>query len=164
MDDLALLAPTRHALQLMIDACKDYCDFHCLTFNAKKSKVMRFGKTHNDHCTSLKIGDSDIDFVQQWKYLGTTISSGKTFSFSAKPDIASFFRASNAIIHVLSNAEEPILLKLLYTNCIPILTYACEVKQYCASEMSDCNVAVNNALRMIFGFRDWRSIRTLRAI
>ena len=45
-DDLALLAPTRHALQMMIDACKDYF-VHCLTFNAKKSKVMQFGKSHS---------------------------------------------------------------------------------------------------------------------
>ena len=90
-DDLALLAPTRHALQVMINACKDYSDIHCLSFNAKKSKVMCFGKSHNDYCVPLKIGDCDINFVTEWKYLGTTISGGKTFSFSAKPDIASFF-------------------------------------------------------------------------
>ena len=47
---------------------------------------------------------------------------------------------------------------------MPILIYACNVKEYSASDMSDCNVAVNNAYRKIFGFRDWRSIRELREI
>ena len=51
-----------------------------------------------------------------------------------------------------------------YTNCVPILTYACDIKQYSASEMSDCNVSINNAVRRIFGFKDWQSIRTLREI
>ena len=36
------------------------------------------------------------------------------------------------------------------------------VKQYSPQEMSNCNVALNNALRKIFGFTDWRSIRLLR--
>ena len=110
------------------------------------------------------IGEDDIEFVSKWKYLGTTISSGKTFSFSAKPDIASFFRATNAIFSVLGSADEQVLLTLIQTNCIPIITYACDVKQFSAAEMSDCNVAVNNALRRVFGFKDWRSIRTLRDI
>ena len=163
-DDLALLAPTRNALQIMINACKEYCDIHCLSFNAKKSKVMQFGKAYNDICIPLKIGNCDIDFVSERKYFGTTISSGKTFSFSAKPDIASFFRASNAILSVLGDANEHVLLKLLYTNFVSILTYACNIKQYSASDMSDCNVAINNALRRIFDFKDWRSIRTLREV
>ena len=38
-------------------------------------------------------------------------------------------------------------LTLLYSNCIPIITYTCKVKQFSFTEMSDCNVAVNNALR-----------------
>ena len=39
-DDMALMAPSRSALQKMIDICTDYCDKLCLNFNAKKSKIM----------------------------------------------------------------------------------------------------------------------------
>ena len=90
--------------------------------------------------------------------------SGKRFSFSARPDISSFFRATNAVINVLKGAHEHTLLTLLHSNCVPILTYACAVKHYSSSDMSDCNVAMNNAFRTIFGLTDWRSIRTLRAM
>ena len=51
------------------------------------------------------------------------------------------------------------LLSLLYTNCVPILTYGCAVKEYSPSEMSDCSVAMNNAFTNIFGFKRWESIR-----
>ena len=49
----------------------------------------------------------------------------------------------------------------MYTNCVPILTYACAVKEFSASDMSDCNTAMNNVFRKIFGFSDWRSVRVL---
>ena len=92
------------------------------------------------------------------------ITNGKMLSFTARPDTASFFCATNALINSLSNANELVKLTLIYSNCVPILTYACSVKQYSSTDMSDCNVAVNNALRRVFGFKDWRSIRTLREI
>ena len=44
-DDLALLAPSRSALQSMINIVAAYCKKHCLDFNVKKSKVMVFGKS-----------------------------------------------------------------------------------------------------------------------
>ena len=110
----------------------------------------------------LIINDEPLDYVTKWKYLGTTIAAGKTFSFIARPDITSFFRASNSILRVLDDAHEMTQLTLLYSNCVPLITYACEVKQFSSTEMSDCNVAVNNALRKIFGFNRWQSIRALR--
>ena len=53
------------------------------------------------------------------------------------------------------------LLQLLYTNCVPRLTYGAAVKDLSASEKQQLNVAVNNAVRRIFGFRR-ESIRYLR--
>ena len=62
----------------------------------------------------------------------------------------------------LSSTHEQVLVNLLYFNCVPILTYACNVKEYPAREMSDCNVAVNNALQKVFGFSTLQSIREIR--
>ena len=161
-DDLALLAPSRSALQKMIDLCTEYCNKYCLDFNSKKSKIMVFGKSYSSYIAPLSISGSHIEYVKEWKYLGTTLVSGKRFSFTARPDLSSFFRAANAVLNVLTGAQEQILLKLLYTNCVPILTYACAVKRYNQSDMSDCSVAMNNVFRKIFGLTDYRGIRDLR--
>ena len=48
--------------------------------------------------------------------------------------------------------------------CVPILTYASSVKLLSSEEMFHCNKALNDALRKVFGFRDWRSIHVLREI
>ena len=162
-DDLALMAPTRAALQKMVNICSSFMARNCLLFNTSKSKVMIFGKSHNEtNISPILINEEPLENVSEWKYLGVTISSGKTFGFSARPDLASFFRATNAVLNVLKGAHEHVLLTLLYSNCVPILTYACAVKEYWSSEMSDCNVAMNSAFRKIFGFKDWRSICVLR--
>ena len=53
-------------------------------------------------------------------------------------------------------------MQLLYSNCVPKLTYGAEVKDLTSSEMQQWNVAVNNAVRRLFGFRRWESIRQIR--
>ena len=54
------------------------------------------------------------------------------------------------------------MMKLLYTNCVPILTYACAVKEFSAATMSKCNTVINNAIRRIFSFATFESVRHLR--
>ena len=111
-----------------------------------------------------RLEDTTLEYIQEWKYLGTTLVSGRTISFSARLDLSSLFRTTNSIIAALPNACEHVIVQLFYSNCVPILSYASEVKQYLASEMTNCNTAISNAMRRVFGFPDWRSIRVLREI
>ena len=75
--------------------------------------------------------------------------------------ITSFYRAKNSVLNVLTDALEDVLMSLLHSNCIPIFSYACAVKQYSASDMTNCNTAVTS-IRIIFGFQHRQSVRTLR--
>ena len=164
-DDLALMSPSRSGLQRLIEICNDYCNRYCLTFNSKKSKVMIFGKgSDNYNAMPITLNGLALDIVSEWKYLGTTIKSGRSFAFSARPDISSFSRAANSVLNVLTDAHEHVLMNLLYTNCIPILTYACAAKEYSSSDMTDCNTAINSVIRKIFGFEHRQSVRLLREI
>ena len=163
-DDLALLAPSRTALQKLITICESYCSKFCLTFNAKKSKIMIFGRADFTNVKPLHLNNANVDFITEWKYLGTTVTSGKSLSFSARTDISAFYRAANSVLNVLTDAQENILMSLLYTNCIPIISYACSVKTYSSSDMTDCNTAINSVVRKIFGFEQRQSVRFLREI
>ena len=64
-------------------------------------------------------------------------------------------------MHTLSGAHEHALVNLLYSDCVPILTYACDVKEFSAEDISDCNVAISNALRKVFNFSTVQSICVL---
>ena len=49
------------------------------------------------------------------------------------------------------------LRKSKYSNCLPKLTYGAAVKDPSSNEKQQYNVAVNDAVRRIFGFRWWDS-------
>ena len=53
-------------------------------------------------------------------------------------------------------------MKLLYTYCVPILSYAAEVKYFSSADMHKCTVALNDCIRRIFSYNRWESVRTLR--
>ena len=162
-DDIVLLSPSRHGLQQMLNICVEYCKEFCLDFNVTKSKVMVIGKLPADsQYASLLLRNEPLDFVDEYKYLGVDICAGKTLSFSPIATIRSFHRAANSILYSKVKPNNDILMKLLYTNCVPIITYASAVRVFSSTEMYRCHVAVNNAIRKIFSFAVWQSIRNLR--
>ena len=81
---------------------------------------------------------------------------------SADLDLCKFYRASNSVLNVLTKPSEIVLMRLLYSNCVPIITYGCNVKDLSNKDMQNCTVAVNNSIRRIFSFRRWESTRFLR--
>ena len=54
------------------------------------------------------------------------------------------------------------MLQLSHSCCIPILSYASAVKEYPTRQLQDCTKAINDAVRLIFGYDRWESVRTLR--
>ena len=87
----------------------------------------------------------------------------RNICFSCKNDLRSFRSSANSILSTIKKPNEQILMELLYSNCVPILSYATEVKQFSYSDMLECHVALNDAIRRVFGYDRWESIRILRA-
>ena len=163
-DDLCLLAPTRNALDRMIRTCAAYCKEFGLTFNTSKSKIMVFSKNNIDidNLSPIQLNGRDIEYVDSITYLGATLTSKKGFAFSPSNDLAKFYRASNSLLRATNKPSEEVMLHLLYSCCVPVLTYACAVKEFPARQMQDCSTAMNDSLRFLFGYNRWESVRTLR--
>ena len=92
----------------------------------------------------------------------THLKSGKKYSFSSEADLRSFHAASNCIVRSMKKPNEVVLLHLLYINCVSILTYGCEVKEFSHREFLTLNTAVNLYIRKIFSFKLWQSTRAIR--
>ena len=162
-DDIVLVAPTRGSMQRLLELSECFCRDHGLVFNTAKTKSMLFGKgflTLNP--SPLILNNEPVEYVSEWKYLGCLINSGKEFAFSCKSDLSAFRRSANSIVSSVRKPNEQVLMKLLYSFSVPILTYASEIKEFSYSDMNDCNVALNDAIRRIFSYNRWESIRTLR--
>ena len=110
----------------------------------------------------LVLNDVPLAFTCEYRYLGVNLVAKKNLTFSAKEALCSFHRASNSILCSKNDANESVLMRLLYTNCVSILSYACSVKEYSSVEMSSCNIAINNAIRRIFSYARVESVRHLR--
>ena len=125
---------------------------------------MTFGKICGDTSSlaKLRVDNEPIEFVDSYRYLGFNVVSDTHFKFSSSECLRGFFGAVNSVLSVLKRPTENVLMQLLYSNCVPILTYGSAVRDLTASEKRQLNVAVNNAVRRIFGFRYWQSIRQLR--
>ena len=161
-DDICLMAPSRGAMQDMINICQEYCKEYCLSFNVNKSKILLFGNFKGSEIADIVIDGKTVDVVDEWKYLGVTVMAGPKISFSHKPALASFYRSANSVLTSLRRPNELVLMNLLYTNCVPCLSYAAEVVEYRGSDMNSLNVALNDAIRRIYSYNRWESTRSLR--
>ena len=128
----------------------------------KKSKSMVFG----DSYSSLKplpivLNGQPIEYVSEWTCLGCLIQTDKRFCFSCKDDLRSFRSSANSILSAVKKRNE-VIMQLLYSICVPILSYASEVKQFSDAQMHECHVALNDAICRVFGYNRWESVRSLR--
>ena len=123
---------------------------------------MVIGKSAPNQYSPLFLNGQPLDFVQMYRYLGVDICAGKSLHFSAVNTLRSFHRSANSILYGRVKPNNEVLLKLLYANCVPILTYASAVRDFSANDMHRCHVAINNAIRRIFSYAVWQSIRHLR--
>ena len=163
-DDVALAAPSRSALQKLIDISVNFCRDNCLRFNPGKMKIVVFGGGHaqTGNFAGLKIDGTSVAYSENVRYLGFYLKSGKKCCFSSAEDLASFHRASNSIVRSMKRPNEVVLTHLLYSNCVSILSYGSEVKEFTQKEFLDLNTAVNLYIRRIFSFAHWQSTRFIR--
>ena len=76
-DDLTLLAPSAHAMRIMLHICCDYAKEYSVSFNAKKSKCMLFtpGRASSYPLRLLfYIDDNVIEYVESWPHLGNILN------------------------------------------------------------------------------------------
>ena len=127
------------------------------------SQDMLFGKSFASFSgRSLFLNGKELGFVDQWKYLGITITTGSSFSCSSQKSLNTFYRSANSVLNVTRRPSECVQMKILYNISVPHLTYACDVVDFSAKEMNRLHVALNDAIRKVFTFSRWESVKALR--
>ena len=104
----------------------------------------------------------ELTMTNDYKYLGVTVVAGDTISFSTLRPLIRFRCSANTILSAPNRSSENVFMKLLYTICVPNLTYACEAVNYASRQFHPLNVALNDCIRKIFGRDRWESVRFLR--
>ena len=102
--------------------------------------------SHNSDPCPLSLNGETIEYVKEWKYLGALVVAGKSFSFSPRNDLRNFYSSFNTLINSRTRPSDMVLMRLLYSICVPHLTYAADVKHYSSTEQHKCTMALNNAI------------------
>ena len=162
-DDMAILAPSLKGLKSLLDACNDYCLEWDICLNSKKSKLLYFGK-RIDIGYKITLNGENVDWTEEWSYLGVTLKSSQFFNCSVHERIRKFYRCANAIFRIDGRSNDTVMLNLAETHCVPLLTYAIEVIHVAnRDDRRQLRVAYNSLFRKIFGYRWSESVTALQA-
>ena len=161
-DDMAILAPSMKGLKRILTTCNEYCVEWDVCLNAKKSKIVPFGKKL-DTVRDVILDGNKIEIVKEWVYLGITLRSDTIFNCSVSDRVKKFYRCANAIFRIDGHSNDTVMLHLIETHCVPLLTYGIEVVHVKnRDEKRQLRVAYNSVFRKIFGYRWCESVTALQ--
>eukprot|EP00914_Ancora_sagittata_P009433 GHVO01018025.1.p1 GENE.GHVO01018025.1~~GHVO01018025.1.p1 ORF type:complete len:314 (-),score=-0.06 GHVO01018025.1:64-1005(-) len=133
-DDLTLLAPTRSAMQHMLNVCKAFADEHSVIFNSAKSHPIIYRPRRDEGQSVAKpvtLNNKPIHIVQQATHLGTLVGH------NAQKDNASRMKRD---INVRANT-----LRCLFGHCSSNVVVAL-FKSYCTSLYGSPLLDLNDTL------------------
>ena len=124
--------------------------------------MLLFGSSVSNLCP-LFLDGKKLEWVENWKYLGVTLQSHRSFNCAIDEKLCSFYKCLNAIMRIEGHSNELVMLQLLEAHCLPILTYAIEVLHVADSEIRrKLRVAYNAIFRKIFQYRYTESLSELQ--
>ena len=130
-DDIALVAPSRGALQAMVDTFEVFAKYRSVKLNVAKSCVLVFGRDHLS--SSIMFQGANLPVVSKTKYLGIELCSGRRQALSCLVDVklASYYRAANALLCRAKRTGifvEPRVQYFLYNRfCMPVIRYGLQI-------------------------------------
>ena len=127
-DDTVIFSEDPDLFQKSLNDFNDYCNKWKLNINTSKTKVIVFGSKHNVK-RKFKIGNSELEIVNSFKYLGVIFSRSGSFLKARKHVIQQARKAMHLLFTRINNLDLPIDLqiKLFDSTIVPILTYGSEI-------------------------------------
>lgn len=151
-DDILLLAPSINSLQKLLTCCEQELCHLDLAINNKKSVCTRIGPRCAYVCSKIvTLEGNHLTWVNQLRYLGIYIVSGRNFRCCFDNAKKSFYRAFNGVYGKIGRtASEEVVLSLIKSKCLPCLLYGVESCQLNKSDLRSLDFTVTRVLMKIF--------------
>jgi exonuclease III len=151
-DDIVLVAPSIHGLQVLLNVCENELTWLDMRINTKKSVCLRIGPRYDVTCANLVTNNGQtIEWMTTCRYLGIFIKSSRTFRCTFDQAKTKFYKAFNAIYGKIGNvASEEVVLKLINSKCMPILTYGLQACPVNNRERKSFDFSINRIFWKIF--------------
>jgi hypothetical protein len=120
-DDLVLIAPSAHAMRLMLKVCDDYATQYSVIFNASKSKCLHCLPPGTSERSPLPqpfyIESRAIEFVDKWPHLGHTLTNKNDDAEDILSRRLSFIEQVNKVIFNFRKVDCMTKTKLVNAYC-----------------------------------------------
>ena len=164
-DDIAIIAPSWFALQNLIDLCAH--DVTCLDmkFNATKSVSIVFtpvkpSKRVHYNFPKFVLDGVNIEFVENFKYLGHMISSSSNDDTDIRRQMSLLYARTNVLIRKFSRCSRNVKLCLFKAHCISFYELALW-KVFHVSVMNKLQAAYVKCIKMFFDYNRTDSVTAM---
>jgi len=155
-DDIIIISPSVISLQKLLHIVELELEQLDMQINANKSNCMRIGPRFNTFCASIFTRDGrELKWVDNIRYLGVYLNSGKVFTCSYSKGKQSFYRAFNGIFGKIGRiASEEVVLELVKKKCMPAMLYGLDACPVNNSQLNSLQFAVTGMLMKLFFTND----------
>ena len=125
-DDLMLISTSAEGLQECLTRLHTYCYRWGLEVNTDKTKIMVLGKPSQRTHLMFHFGNSEIENVKEFTYLGFQISSNGNMKATITDRHSKASKMANVILRAIntnSNINVPLAMSLFDKQIVPILLY-----------------------------------------
>ena len=155
-DDIAIIAGSTEEMNIILERLRAFAEEFGLSINIKKTKIMMIGE-HNPQDAACVIGDTVLDIVTSFEYLGRVLSQDSDDHLAVSHRIARGWTAFQKVKSILMSRHVPMKrkLKTYETYIIPCVLYASETIIWSAKEVKRVQKFENDIMR-------WLTNRRLR--
>jgi len=172
-DDLGQVSTSADGLRRQAALLFDYAKRWGLTINAKKTKVVVFGRSRSkaqESTVQLYFGEEEVEVVPEFTYLGILFKAGGNFSGAMDLRVSAAKRAGFGMqrrLKELRLESADIQFRMFDALVVPVLSYGMEIwapSMLCKSAMtSPCERVQLAHLRRVMGLRKSTASRILLA-
>src|SRR5213083_390835 len=150
-DDIDIMSETVDSAQSMLHQINDASSRYGMDISKEKTKSMLVAD--KQRVLGIKLANSDIEQVSQFKYLGVGVTSDNSSTIDIRSRLAQAMAVLQKLDYLWRGKKISLAtkLRLLDSNVIPIATYGCETWTILKHDMLRIQAFGHKCLRKLLG-------------
>ena len=144
-DDLLLLSPSIHGLEILVKTSESFASEYGVTFNAKKTECICFSKNACPLQRQVKVNGQHVKWIDKVKYLGIILTNDMCDDADIRAKRGEFIGSVNRLNAQFRVVPDQIRIRLLQTYCTA--WYGCQTWLLNTTSVKGMNIEWKKAVR-----------------
>ena len=144
-DDLLLLSPSIHGLEILVKTSESFASEYGVTFNAKKTECICFSKNACPLQRQVKVNGQHVMWKEKVKYLGIILTNDMCDDADIRAKRGEFIGSVNRLNAQFRVVPDQIRIRLLQTYCTA--WYGCQTWLLNTTSVKGMNIEWKKAVR-----------------